>query len=189
MLLKVLGILFGVLLTAGGIHCAMVPLDTVTGIALIVPVFLGASLLLAGIDRFLRWTELKREGEKDGLLFAEGILGILGGLIMLFSGIFQASMTLALLDMIPWLTSALVLSFGILRIIRAFRMREINKLLVLGNKVHLSWGWELAAGILLVIIGILSALNPLTTLVSIGIVIAADIITTGITLIASAIAF
>ena len=183
MLLKVLGIILGVLLISGGVECFLSPLITVESIASIIPVLIGISILLAGIERFMRWVQLKKAGEKDGVLFAEGILAALAGILMLGSGVFQLAFTLALIDILPILTASLVTTLGIIRIARAIQIKRMNRELVKLGGFTMSWGLELTLGILMIVIGIIGLLNPITTIASVGMIIGMDIITCGVTMI------
>lgn len=190
MLLKILGIILGIFLVSGGTYCIAAPDLTVGTIATIIPVFIGVSVLFSGIDRFCRWLEIKREGEKDGFTFAEGILGILCGIFFLASDLLKASMSLALIDLMPVFTAAGLLSFGIITICRAFQMKRANEMAtVMKTNIHFSWGVELVLGILITLVGIFSALNPLTTLLTTGTIVGIDIISSGIMLIVTSLAF
>ena len=190
MLLKILGIILGIFLVSGGTYCIAAPDLTVGTMAAIIPIFIGVSVLFSGIDRFCRWLEIKREGEKDGFTFAEGLIGIIFGIFFLTSDLLQASMGAALINLMPVFTAAGLLSFGIVTIFRAFEMKRANEVATLmKTNIHFSWGLELVLGILFALVGIFSALNPLTTLLATGTIVGIDIITSGIMLIATSLAF
>ena len=181
MLLKILGIILGFIMLYGGIECVISPEFVTAEIADLVPVFIGATLLLTGIERFVFW--LKSKEERDALQLVEAILGFLFGLLILCSGLMQTLMSVALIDLMTILIPMIVLSIGCIRITRGFDLRKVNKELMLAGKYRFRWGWEVVLGILLIIVGILSIFNPLNSIMSVGIVIGIDIMFCGMALI------
>lgn len=188
MLIKILGIILGIIMIGGGIQCIATPLITVTEIAAIIPVFIGIALILTAVNRFVFW--MNPQGEKrDALLLLEAILSFVCGLLVLCSGLLQATMTVALLDLLTILVPMMVLFFGCVRISRGFELKKLNQQLTLIGNFRFKWGWEVALGVLLVIIGILSIVNPLSSITSVGMVIGIDILTSGLLILGSSLAF
>lgn len=184
--MKVLGIILGVILFIGGIQLAATPFETTVAVSSIVPIFLGASLTVTGIFRFVEWVQTKKLGNKNGLLFWGALISFVLGLFLLISWTFRAKFSIAFNLLIPIFAAAVILSNGVIHIIHSIQLKKFNDSIntVVGS-VKLSWGWELALGILLVILGIMCCSSPFTTLLAVGILVGVNISVFGLTLVMS----
>lgn len=187
--MKVLGVILGVILFIGGVQLAATPFETTVAVSSIVPIFLGASLTVTGIFKFIEWIQVKKLGGKDGLLFWEAVLAFIFGVFLLISWSFRTKFSIAFNLLIPIWAAAMILSSGVIRIIRAIQLKKFNETIntMIGG-IKLSWGWELAFGILLIILGIMSCVNPFTTLIAVGILIGVNISVFGLTLVMGSLA-
>ena len=182
LLIKILGVLLGVLEIIGGVECIYYPFSTATVISMAIPLFVGITMLLNGILSFVRWGSKKKAGEKDALLFLSALFDVVLGLFLTTSAGAQFVFALSLEVIIPYVAAAWLLGSGVIAIVRAFQLRKLNDTLALFGK-KLRWFWLLVLGVLLVLFGIQGILNPILMLTGIGISVGMDILFHGVALI------
>lgn len=164
---RILGIILGILMCVGGFYCLINPALTFSSLSTIFAI----TLIESAIGYFVLWLEIKKVGGKSGILIVNAILSLIGG-IGLFTNIFAQIM---FEGMLLNLIALFMLFGGISQIIHAF---EIKKSLP-GKP----WIFDLIGGILVVVAGVLSISNPLTLGIAIGIRMAINIFTIGISVI------
>lgn len=189
MVLAIIGVVFGVLVIIGGINCLTSPLLTVEAFSMAIPRFAAVLLTVTSVFNFIQWINEKQDGEKNPVLFWEAVLGFAAGLILMSSFVVQWAVSEALLNLMAFLVPALVLASGMIHVVNAIRLRKLEKTIPMLGRTRIAWGWELALGILMIVVGLSGLSNPFTTLVAVGISIGMDLITYGIMLIAVSVAF
>lgn len=171
---RILDIILGVLVVALGIWCVMTPVETFGTIGWIA----GFAMLFEGIGKVIAYFECKKEGTQDTFMLVGGILSALLGVVLLAS----MGMRWAYDLFIAYIVACWVIVAGVTNIVRSFGLRDARYNagnLVVGG----SWGWVLALGILLVILGIWGFFNPLMVMVALGWQIGFAVIAGGVNLI------
>lgn len=165
--MKTVGIISGILMCILG-GCAMaMPFRTFLGIGWLV----GALFLVYGIQTAINAMQKEK---KDGWTCALGVLAAILGVWITFSGIQRA-----LTDMtIAYLVGALLIASGVLRCMEAVKMfKEKAK----------KQGVILAlCGAIALIAGFFAVGHPIMTMISVGYIIAIDLMVQGITMIVAA---
>ena len=164
---KVLGIILGVLMCIGGFYCLMAP-----GLAFSsLTVVFGITLIEAAIAYFVFWLKTRDLPVSTTKLLINAILSLIAGISLLTNIFTQLFVETFILYMIAIVMAAR----GIIQIAHAF---DIKKAIPGSN-----WVLNLICGILVTISGIMCIINLLVLSLTIGIVIAMDIFTAGISLI------
>ena len=192
MFYKILSVILGVPMIVGGINCAAMPLETYS----VLPTLMGIALLADGIGRIVAWAAARRRNESRALLMISAILSLLLGIFLLSSSMLQLGVALVYTQFISgWITAT-----GILRIIESFQIRRLRSeadgiseptpeaegFRAMLREVSGKWWIHLLLGILLVIAGVMSFINPLTTMIAVGTCMGIAIIIGGVDLIALA---
>lgn len=152
-------ITFGILLILSGIVFI-----TFTGIATLTSVYLfGLLMIFAGI--------LQAVTSISALSGGYRWLWLLFSVLYILAGVFAFKAPLATASALTWLIAAFILVGGLFRIVSAFQLRSLN-----------GWGWVLFSGILLLITGILIAINPTSPLWLLGLMLGLDLLFQGINL-------
>lgn len=152
-------ITFGILLILSGIVFI-----TFTGIATLTSVYLfGLLMIFAGI--------LQAVTSLSALSGGKRWLWLLFSILYILAGIFAFKSPLATASALTWLIAAFILVGGIFRIVSAFQLKSTN-----------GWGWVLFSGVLLLITGILIAINPTSPLWLLGLMLGLDLLFQGINL-------
>ena len=157
--IRALWIISGILLLIAGVYILINPAAGVASMALL----LGIIMLLSGIVDivvFARWHKLITGA---GWIFADGILTIVLSLFLMFNQILAAAA-------LPLIFSMWLLFTGISRIVGSV---DIKKAGVRG------WGWFLALGIIVTVLGIVSLFEPLATLITMTILVGLNFIVQG----------
>ena len=174
---KIIGIIFGVLMIISGIYCVCTPISTY----FVLPWVLGFNMLFAAVGQITTWHERKDLGVASGYDLASSIISVLFAIVLLINNIAQFATGMFFL----YLGAIWICVIGIIRIIHALHLKTIHKELdtvILGSR----WGWMLAAGIILLIIGVLCFIHPSVLAVTTGVIIGVMIISTGINIISLA---
>lgn len=141
---RILWIVAGVLLIVAGIVCLANP-----GLALVTTsLYLGISMLISGIIDIVVFAKGNSNMAGSGWFLADGILTVLLSLFLLLH---QAFTMLSL----PFIFGMWLLVSGIGKFVNSF---ELKRLGVQG------WGWFTALGVLLMLVGFFSFLNPISEL-------------------------
>ena len=145
---KVLWAITGILLILGGIVCLNHPQ---TGLAAI-SFLLGILVLLAGITDIFIFIKGRELMVGSAWFLVDGILTILLSLFILFDQMFTA-MTL------PFILGMWLLFSGITKFVQSLDLKHLG---VSG------WGWMTALGILLAVVGFISFMEPVVSLLTIS---------------------
>lgn len=164
---RILGVILGILMCVGGFYCLLNPGLTFSSISTVFAI----TLIESAIGYFILWIEIKKKGGKSGLLIVNAILSLIGGIGLLTNVFAQIMFEGVLLNLI----ALFMLVGGVTQIIHAFDIKK-----KLPGK---PWVLDLIGGILVVIAGILSISNPLTLGIALGIRMAINIFTIGISII------
>ena len=178
-LYKIVSAVLGVAMIAFGVICLISPGLTFLTIGWIV----GLCMTADAIANILTWNARRKEGEADGLTLAGAIVSLLFGIVLLTSDILQLSIDL----FIAFMAAVWVLVIGIIRLIKSSKLHELNKVSDT-QVIAKNWWLVMISGILLVLLGILSLMNPAVTMFALGTVIGVTILFAGINLIATAFA-
>lgn len=158
--MKAANIILGILTVLLGIFCLFRP-----GIAFVSAAWmLGVLLLLAGANTIIIQLQ---PGQKSVLGILKAVVLIVVGILLLvnnFSALFADTIILYMIG------TGFAIS-GIIQIIRAFSLKK--------DGVS-SWGWLLAAGILLVLGGLFAIAHPILTAISVGYCMAFSILCDGV---------
>ena len=172
---KILAVIMGLAMIAGGIYCAMTPVETYLSVAWYV-VALG--VLVDGISRIVAWSQGRKNGTAYGWLLVSGILSTAVGAFLLASVIAQAVVDVVIL----YTTGAWLVVRGLLEIIFSFKVRKAEK--ALEDVVFWKrWYVLLIAGLLVIGLGVFCLCHPLFTAAVIGILIGLGIAVAGADLI------
>lgn len=164
---KILGIILGVLTFICGIYCLANPAIALSSVLIVFAI----TLIVEAIGYFMLWLEI-RNIKQSGLLLLNAILTFIAGILLLtnnFAQIFAGSMLITII-------SIYMVCQGITTIANSFKLKDSIK--------TSSWVLILVFGILVTIAGISSFFNPITLLLTIGIIISIDIMIAGLCLIA-----
>lgn len=155
--MTVLSVILGVLLIFAGFSCMFTPLVTFLSTGY----FITILLLVYGIMGIVRFCKK----EAGGLELAVSILAVLTGVIALF----RPGQTLIIDGMLLYFIAAWMLIQGVMSIVLSIRVRKESK----------GWFWGLIAGILGVIVGVISFSNPILTALGTGVMIGIYFIESG----------
>lgn len=179
--MKVLAVVLGILVIIAGIFCAFYPGLTVMTFIWI----LGIAMVVAGISNLCTYSAKKKNGQATGWTIFGAIVSILLGLFIVFSKLFALEINAILIIFL----GAWLFVYGIFTIIAACKVHSLakeNPDTAFGS----NWGWGLALGIIMVLLGILILCNFFTSMIVIdaffGILIGVSIIVAGINTIALA---
>ncbi len=192
--MRILAVILGFLMIGTGATCIHVPAATAT----LPGLFLGIVMIAEGIGNLISWIHTKREGNSDGLLFWAGVFSFLLGAFLLSDSLLQLQVSITLVTFIAiWM-----IVIGIIRIIDAFRIRrlktdaekpaggdetsEVRTARLQLREIGRSWGALLFMGILMLVLGILCFMDPITALFTMSVMMGISIIISGIDLIATA---
>lgn len=180
MLQKILIIIMGVLTAISGIYVTANP-----ELALpLLGAMMAVGLCLFSVTAILTWIHRRQSGEADGFSLFLAILGFIFSLM--FLGNIWAQLLSA--EMMFYMSLIFMVVEGIVLIVDAFRMRRLKDesdpaLREIGS----SWGWILAAGILMAIAGVFALCHPLGAMVVNGIYMGIELIVAGVAAIVIAI--
>lgn len=168
---KVLSIILGILMIICGIYCLTVPELTFLALGWIV----AFSMIIDGVINLATWNARKALGFADGWTLLGGVLSLGFGIAVIASETMQLALDITL----AYMAGIWILWIGILRLARSVRLRHIHKELhATGIAKH--WWLVMLTGILLIVVGIFSLMNPGILVLGIGILIGVDILLAGI---------
>lgn len=165
-LMKTLTIISGILLAVAGVAMLFSPGMALFSIGWLV----GVLLLVYGISLIANYAVLHKLGLMDGGDLFLGIVTAVLGVFLLFN---QPARFLTEM-MIVYMLGIWMVVGGILRIVRSIRMRSVP-----GSM----WGWTLALGILMIVLGVIAFAHPVISLFAVTIIVAMDVLIAGIDLI------
>ena len=180
---KILLIVLGCIHIATGIDCIFNP----TVYYLRLGFSIGISMLLDAVGRFATYIDLRKHGEKDIWMLIGAVLSIIFGIFIITDTTAQYTVDLY----IAYFTALWIMSIGFTVIFSSFKVHKLHKRVIeapikIAKNIGKRWWLLLILGILMVSFGILSILNPLVIMTSIGIFIGFGMISNGCDLIAVA---
>ncbi len=176
---KIIAIIFGIIIIGAGIVCLVSPELTFLTIGWIA----GLAMTADAIANIVTWSARRRAGEADGWTLAGAIVSLVFGIVLLTSDILQLSVDL----FIAFMAALWILTLGILRLIKSSKLHQIHKQSDT-EIVAKNWWVVMLTGILLVLLGVVSLMNPAITMFAVGTMIGITILIAGINLIATALA-
>lgn len=174
---RIITLLLGIVMIITGVYCLFTPMMTYMTLGYIV----GFNMVMDAIGGIVTWSDRKKAGQADGWTLAGAIISLVFGIVLLGSTALQ----LVVDAVIVYIAAAWLIVIGILRIVHAAKVHKLRKALdaeILGKR----WWLMMLIGILLVIGGILSFINPTGLIIAIGILFGLNIIVAGANLIAVA---
>ena len=164
---KAIGIVLGILMCIGGIYCLFAPVVTYSTVSIIMAI----TMIESAIGYFFIWNLGRKAGKANAWMLVQAIISLVAGILLLANDGLKIIMDTMILGMV----SGYMIIVGVISIINAFKVKKVAE----GK----GWIALLITGILIVISGILSLINPIALAISLGIIMAMNIITTGINLI------
>lgn len=161
--MKIFTIITGALLTVLGFYAFGVPIRTFLGIGWL----LGTLLLINGIELVI--ASLKKE-KKDIWNLILGALDVIIGLVILFNGVQRALTDV----MVAYLIGAGILVYGIVQVVFGCKVFKIEKTASI---------IRIICGVIGIIAGLGSIGHPFMTMLSVGYIIAINIVVQGINII------
>ncbi|MBR1634202.1 MAG: DUF308 domain-containing protein [Lachnospiraceae bacterium] len=177
---RIIAGIVGVLLILGGFYCIMTPGLTYFSLGF----FIGFSMLADGIARTVNWFSMRETHKTSGWVLASGIISLVFGLIILSSIGMQISVDLFL----AYLVAFWLVILGGMRIAHAIMFRNGAKEYGM-EFISGKWWIGLLTGILLLLVGIVSVINPTALIFTIGFMIGFAILISGINMLSFAIAW
>ncbi len=161
--MKVLGIISGILLMLTGFFCFSRPIFSFSSLGWLI----GIMLLAAALGGIASWWEGRKTKVSTIWDLIAAVLSLVVGVLVLTN-----LQTRLLTDMaIITLFGVWLIVGGILRIVSAIKVKPDL------------WGFSLALGIVLILLGIYSLFHPLLSLISLGWCVAFSLLSQGINLI------
>lgn len=149
--IRILWLICGILMVIAGIVCLGnqgLAYATLT-------MMVGIIMLISGISDIVMYANCRNNASGAGWFLVDGILTILLSFVMIFDQFFTAMV-------IPFIFSFWLMMTGITRTLNSFDMKKIG---VVG------WGWMLALGILMIVLGFISLFSPISTAIALGMVV------------------
>ena len=163
--MKVFAIILGVLTCGFGAYALMFP--TMTGLS--ISLILGIFLILFGIRGMIEGFSKATKNTMQGVL---GVLYTLGG-IFLCSNLYTA---IIVDKYIVFIFAIFLIIYGIFQCVAGSKAYSLDKT----NKTPI---WVIVLGVLTILVGLFALTHPFATLLSIGYIIAFNLIMQGINLI------
>ncbi|MBQ9043488.1 MAG: DUF308 domain-containing protein [Eggerthellaceae bacterium] len=168
--MKVVTIILGVLLALGGLYCMFTPIATYSTIAWLI----GIAMIVEGVGSIITWNDRRKLGQASGLMLAEAIISIVLGVFLLGSFVLQFSVDLFIAYFIAiWLVIA-----GIARIVAAVNARNSQD-----QQTASGWVGHIVLGVLIILLGILCIINPLSVMAGVGMMLGISIVVVGVDLV------
>ena len=174
---KVLAIVLGVVMVLSGSYCLMTPELTFLAVSWIV----GICMIIDGVGNITTWKVRKELGFADGWTLFAATLSLCLGVVVIASEAMQIAMDI----FIAYLAAVWVLWIGILRLARSVKMHHLHKELST-ETIAKHWWLVMLSGILMIVIGIFSLINPGIMAIAIGMLIGIDILFAGINMLITA---
>ena len=157
---RVLWVIAGVLLIIMGIISIADPTFAVGYLAFLI----GISMLISGVVDIALYAKTHDYIAGAGWILADGILTVILALFILFNQLLTAVA-------LPLVFGMWLIFTGVSRSISSFELKKLN---VTG------WGWFLALGILLIVVGFISFLEPVSAIFAIGVFVGVGLILEGV---------
>ncbi|MGN0055486.1 MAG: HdeD family acid-resistance protein [Atopobiaceae bacterium] len=167
---KILNMVLGALMVISGLYCCMNPGLTTLSLGWVV----GFVMIVNAIARLSTYGSRRKLGYADGWSLAASIISLCFGILLCASNAMGVAASL----MIVYLTAAWVFIGGILNISRAISLQRMHGALNT-SVIGANWGWVLAMGILMLVVGIWSFIDPQGLIVAIGFLIGVELICMG----------
>ena len=188
---KIITIIAGVVVAAGGIYCFAQPMGAYLGLVWLIGIF----MVVEGISESVAWNNYRKQGVSEPFTLVSSFVSVILGALLLFSFVAQYSFGVFL----TYIIALWVVAIGVLRIVTAVRLRKIGQELdriqpndagqaVMKAEVVSSFrgGWALTMviGVAAVALGIVFFAAPVVLMDFIGYLLGACFVCTGISVIA-----
>ena len=174
MAIQLLSTILGILLIISGMQLATNPIGT----ASTAPMLLAVVLLVEGVASLITWLLRKRGGYASPWALVGAALSAVLGVLILVSPTLQ----LDILAIIPYIMGGLVIICGLSNVMQGFKLNSLRQALPV--KVNgIPWGLPVVFGVIMVLLGVVAVINPLGTLISMGVWIGIEVVVAGISLI------
>ena len=172
---RILTFILGIIMIVDGVICLFNPEMTYMGVGYVA----GIMMIMEGVGAIILWFEIKRLYNKaNGWALAAAILSLVFGVLVVGNSAMQAALDMTILYFI----AAWLVALGILSIVLSIRIKNIrteNDTEYLGRH----WWLMTITGVLMIICGIISFINPAGLMTTIGIQLGLAIIVAGANLI------
>ncbi len=176
---RILSFILGVLTIIGGLWCAATPGLTYLSMVWVI----GFVMFFHAVEGIVTYGTRKALGIADGWSLAGAIISCICGLLIIFSSKAEFVTGVAILY---YLFFWLIIS-GVFGIVGAFKLKKhTNTGVAAVDNFTGKWGWFVVLGILMIIAGFFGFAHPLLSMISIGLIVAIDIVAAGINMIAIA---
>ena len=156
---KFFTMVLGIMMIVGGVYCMFTPAITYMTLGYI----LAVSMIVDAVGNIVIWSDEKKAGRANGWHLAGAIISCVFGVVLLCSTAMQLVVDLWIAYIAAW-----IVVMGILRIVIAVRMKKVRNALDAEILVK-RWWLILVIGILMVLAGILSFINPTVLMIAIGV--------------------
>lgn len=184
---KIIVIVMGVLMVASGVYCIAVPGLTFLALGWVIGLFLalgwviGFNMILDAIGNICTWGSRRELGLADGWTLTGAIASLCFGIILIVSETMQLAVEL----FVAYTAALWLLLIGLFRIVRSSHLHRIHK--EFDTRVMArNWWVVMLTGILMVIVGVMSFMNPAIAAVAIGTMVGVGIFFAGVNLLATA---
>lgn len=174
---KIIVIVMGILMVASGVYCIAVPGLTFLALGWVI----GFNMILDAIGNICTWGGRRELGLADGWTLAGAIASLCFGIILIVSETMQLAVEL----FVAYTAALWLLLIGLFRIVRSSHLHRIHK--EFDTRVMArNWWVVMLTGILMVIVGVMSFMNPAIAAVAIGTMVGVGIFFAGVNLLATA---
>lgn len=157
---KILWVIMGMLLIVAGAFCIVSPTVALGSLAFVI----GVAMLFSGIGDIAIYAKIHDYIIGAGWILADGILTIVISIIFMFN---QSIVAVTL----PFVFGIWLIFRGVSQAIASFDFKKLN---VSG------WGWFLAFGIILMILGALAIVKPVGAAIALSVLIGVSLISQGL---------
>lgn len=173
----VIVIVMGVLMVASGVYCIAVPGLTF----LVLGWVIGFNMILDAVGNICTWGGRRELGLADGWTLAGAIASLCFGIILIVSETMQLAVELC----VAYTAALWLFLIGLFRIVHSSHLHRIHK--EFDTRVMArNWWVVMLTGILMVIVGVMSFMNPAIAAVAIGTMVGVGIFFAGVNLLATA---
>ena len=174
---KIIVIVMGILMVASGVYCIAVPGLTFLALGWVI----GFNMILDAVGNICTWGSRRELGLADGWTLAGAIASLCFGIILIVSETMQLAVEL----FVAYTAALWLLLIGLFRIVRSSHLHRIHK--EFDTRVMArNWWVVMLTGILMVIVGVMSFMNPAIAAVAIGTMVGVGIFFAGVNLLATA---
>ena len=171
---KILVILLGIILIAGGVFCLFTPLQTYLSTGYVV----GVLVLCDAIASIFAWFDAKQYVNISGWYLFGAILSAIFGIAVIMNVNMQFAVDMAII----YLVCAWIIALAVVRTVLAVRIKQVNDALP-ENYKNLRWLGLILFSILMIAFAIICMIQPGIMSVILGTLISCAIITNGVSLI------